>query len=277
MPVLQPAEPEALGRYDIDELPLLQDRRGAEPVLAMTQATRRTLTFHISREVRSYRDLLKLLNDFQTKERDEPRPRAGVLRTREFTAKDAYSFDRDAAGLDESYGLYIHAYDRIFDRLGLEWYWWSRTWGMMGGHGAHEQLRRLARRARTTWRSPTPAMRRTWRSRARRRSRLRACRHRRRGQRAETPGTTTAGGRRPARCPGGSGQGAAGERRDAPAARARAWRPPPQRIQAAQHPRSSSARPRSPRYASPSAPSRASSVRSAHACPCSPTWASRAC
>ena len=75
--------------------------------------TPENLTFHISREVRSYRDLPKLLYHFQTKERDEPRPRAGVLRTREFIMKDAYSFDRDAAGLDESYGLYIHAYDHI--------------------------------------------------------------------------------------------------------------------------------------------------------------------
>ncbi len=139
MPVLQPAELwKRTGRYDIDELFKLQDRRGAELVLAMTHEE--NLTFHISREVRSYRDLPKLLYHFQTKERDEPRPRAGVLRTREFIMKDAYSFDRDAAGLDESYGLYIHAYDRIFDRLGLEWYRVESDVGMMGGHGAHEYM-----------------------------------------------------------------------------------------------------------------------------------------
>jgi prolyl-tRNA synthetase len=139
MPVLQPAELwKRTGRYDIDELFKLQDRRGAELVLAMTHEE--NLTFHLSREVRSYRDLPKLLYHFQTKERDEPRPRAGVLRTREFIMKDAYSFDRDAAGLDESYGLYIHAYDRIFDRLGLEWYRVESDVGMMGGHGAHEYM-----------------------------------------------------------------------------------------------------------------------------------------
>ena len=139
MPVLQPAELwKRTGRYDIDELFKLQDRRGVELVLAMTHEE--NLTFHISREVRSYRDLPKLLYHFQTKERDEPRPRAGVLRTREFIMKDAYSFDRDAAGLDESYGLYIHAYDRIFDRLGLEWYRVESDVGMMGGHGAHEYM-----------------------------------------------------------------------------------------------------------------------------------------
>jgi prolyl-tRNA synthetase len=138
-PVLQPAELwKRSGRYDIDELFKLQDRRGAELVLAMTHEE--NLTFHVSREVRSYRDLPKRLYHFQTKERDEPRPRAGVLRTREFIMKDAYSFDRDAAGLDESYRLYIHAYDRIFDRLGLEWYRVESDVGMMGGTGAHEYM-----------------------------------------------------------------------------------------------------------------------------------------
>ena len=99
MPVLQPAELwRATGRYDIDELFKLQDRRGADLVLAMTHEE--TLTFHIAREVRSYRDLPKILYHFQTKERDEPRPRAGLLRTREFIMKDAYSFDRDREGLE---------------------------------------------------------------------------------------------------------------------------------------------------------------------------------
>jgi prolyl-tRNA synthetase len=98
------------------------------------------LTFHISREVRSYRDLPKLLYHFQTKERDEPRPRAGLLRTREFIMKDAYSFDRDVDGLEASYQLYIEAYDRIFDRTGLEWYRVESDVGMMGGFGAHEYM-----------------------------------------------------------------------------------------------------------------------------------------
>jgi prolyl-tRNA synthetase len=139
MPVLQPAELwRRSGRYDIDELFKLQDRRGADLVLAMTHEE--NLTFHISREVRSYRDLPKLLYHFQTKERDEPRPRAGLLRTREFIMKDAYSFDRDTEGLDASYRLYIQAYDRIFERSGLEWYRVESDVGMMGGIGAHEYM-----------------------------------------------------------------------------------------------------------------------------------------
>ena len=139
MPVLQPAELwKRSGRYDIDEIFKLQDRRGAELVLAITHEE--NITFHISREVRSYRDLPKLLYHFQTKERDEPRPRAGVLRTREFIMKDAYSFDRDPEGLEQSYRLFIHAYDEIFDRLGLEWYRVESDVGMMGGLGAHEYM-----------------------------------------------------------------------------------------------------------------------------------------
>ena len=139
MPVLQPAELwRQTGRYDIDELFKLKDRRGADMVLAMTHEE--VLTWHISREVRSYRDLPKLLYHFQTKERDEPRPRAGLLRTREFIMKDAYSFDRDQEGLEGSYGLYIEAYDRIFDRTGLEWYRVESDVGMMGGIGAHEYM-----------------------------------------------------------------------------------------------------------------------------------------
>ena len=98
------------------------------------------LTFHVAREVRSYRDLPLMLYHFQVKERDEPRPRAGVLRTREFIMKDAYSFDRDAGGLDESYERQVGAYDRIFERSGLEWYRVESDVGMMGGVGAHEYM-----------------------------------------------------------------------------------------------------------------------------------------
>jgi prolyl-tRNA synthetase len=82
MPILQPAEIwRTSGRYDITELFKLRDRRDAEMVLAMTGEE--ALTFHVSREVRSYRELPLMLYQVQTKERDEPRPRAGVLRTRE--------------------------------------------------------------------------------------------------------------------------------------------------------------------------------------------------
>ena len=76
------------------------------------------VTFHMASIVRSYRDLPRILYHFQTKERDEPRPRAAVLRTREFIMKDAYTFDRDAEGLEAAYAKHIHAYDRIFERSG---------------------------------------------------------------------------------------------------------------------------------------------------------------
>ena len=139
MPVLQPAEPwQRTGRYGIDELFKLQDRRGAELVLAMSHEE--TLTFHVAREVRSYRDLPLILYHLQVKERDEPRPRAGVLRTREFIMKDSYSFDRDREGLERSYALHVGAYDRIFDRSGLEWYRVEADVGVMGGFGAHEYM-----------------------------------------------------------------------------------------------------------------------------------------
>jgi prolyl-tRNA synthetase len=139
MPVLHPAEPwRRTGRYDIDELFKLKDRRGADMVLAMTHEE--IVTLHVAQVVRSYRDLPMILYHFQTKERDEPRPRAGLLRTREFIMKDSYSFDRDAEGLDASYQKHIPAYDRILDRAGLEWYRVESDVGMMGGTGAHEYM-----------------------------------------------------------------------------------------------------------------------------------------
>ncbi len=139
MPVLLPAEYwKRSGRYEIDELFKLKDRKGADLVLAMTHEE--IVTTHVAQVVRSYRDLPLILYHLSVKERDEPRPRAGVLRTREFTMKDSYSFDRDQAGLLESYGKHIEAYDRIFDRAGLEWYRVESDVGMMGGLGAHEYM-----------------------------------------------------------------------------------------------------------------------------------------
>ena len=76
----------------------------------------------------------------QTKERDEPRPQGGVLRTREFIMKDSYTLDRDRAGLDEGYAKHEIAYERIFDRAGLDWYKVESDVGMMGGFGAHEYM-----------------------------------------------------------------------------------------------------------------------------------------
>ncbi len=139
MPVLQPAEPwRKTGRLDIEELFKLTDRKGSELVLAMTHEE--AVTFHVAQVVRSYRDLPLILYHFQIKERDEPRPRAGVLRTREFLMKDSYSFDRDQAGLEERYELHVGAYDRIMERTGLRFYRVQSDVGMMGGLGAHEYM-----------------------------------------------------------------------------------------------------------------------------------------
>ncbi len=139
MPVLNPAEPwRRSGRYEIDELFKLTDRRAADMVLALSHEE--IVTGHVAQSVRSYRDLPLILYHFQTKERDEPRPRAGVLRTREFIMKDSYTFDRDAEGLNAAYDKHVSAYDRIFDRSGLEWYRVEGDVGMMGGLGAHEYM-----------------------------------------------------------------------------------------------------------------------------------------
>jgi prolyl-tRNA synthetase len=139
MPVLQPADPwRRTGRIEIDELFKLLDRKGTELVLAMTHEE--AVTTHVAQVVRSYRDLPLILYHFQVKERDEARPRAGVLRTREFVMKDSYSFDRDDEGLAANYAKHIEAYDRIFDRSGLEWYRVEADVGMMGGSGSHEYM-----------------------------------------------------------------------------------------------------------------------------------------
>jgi prolyl-tRNA synthetase len=131
MPVLTPAELwKATGRYAIPEVFKLRDRNDREFVLPMTHEE--TITFH-AREIQSYRDLPQMLYHFQTKDRDEPRPRAGLIRVREFVMKDSYSFDRDQEGLDKSFHQHKAAYDRIFERCGLEVYPVQAESGMMGG------------------------------------------------------------------------------------------------------------------------------------------------
>ena len=138
MPVLTPAELwKATGRYDITEVFKLRDRNDREFVLPMTHEE--TVTFH-AREIQSYRDLPQMLYHFQTKERDEPRPRAGLIRVREFVMKDSYSFDRDAEGLDKSFQLHKGAYDRIFERCELEVYPVQAESGMMGGSASMDYL-----------------------------------------------------------------------------------------------------------------------------------------
>jgi prolyl-tRNA synthetase len=98
-----------------------------------------TVTFH-AREIRSYRELPQMLYHFQTKVRDEPRPRSGLIRVREFVMKDAYSFDRDEEGLERSFRLQEGAYHRIFERCGLEFYAVQAESGMMGGSGSVDFL-----------------------------------------------------------------------------------------------------------------------------------------
>ena len=131
MPVITPAELwEKTGRIRIPELFRLADRSGRPFVLALTHEE--TVTFHFS-EHGSYRDLPKILYHFQTKGRDEPRPRGGLLRVREFVMKDAYTFDRDEAGLEIGFRKHANAYERIFDRCELEVFAVQAESGMMGG------------------------------------------------------------------------------------------------------------------------------------------------
>ena len=131
MPVVTPAELwQATARYGIPELWKTEDRNGRPYVLALTHEE--TVTFH-ARELQSYKQLPQILYHFQTKVRDEPRPRGGLLRVREFVMKDSYSFDRDEAALDVSYRKHAAAYERIFERCELETHGVQAESGMMGG------------------------------------------------------------------------------------------------------------------------------------------------
>jgi prolyl-tRNA synthetase len=136
-PLLVPAELwKQTGRYGSDEVFKVQGR-DREYVLSLSHEETFTL---IAKEIRSYKELPQAWYHFGLKERDEPRPRAGLLRVREFIMKDAYSLDRDEEGLDESYRRHAGAYRRIFDRLGLEYYESEGDVGLMGGTMAHEYL-----------------------------------------------------------------------------------------------------------------------------------------
>src|SRR5579884_199690 len=138
MPVLTPVELwHATKRDFIDELFRLKDRKGADYVLPLTHEE--TVTFH-ARELQSYRQLPQMLYHFSIKERDEPRPGKGLIRLREFIMKDAYSFDREEAGLDESFRKQRAAYHRIFDRIGLEYHEVEAEPGMMGGKESFDFL-----------------------------------------------------------------------------------------------------------------------------------------
>jgi len=139
MPVVHPADIwRASGRYDAigPELGRFKDRNGRDMVLAMTHEE--VVGLLLADIVRSWRQLPKMVYHFQTKWRDEPRARGGLIRVREFVMKDAYSCDRDEAGLDASYWAQHGAYVRIFERLGLETIAVASDVGMMGGSQAHE-------------------------------------------------------------------------------------------------------------------------------------------
>ncbi|HEY8371457.1 MAG TPA: proline--tRNA ligase [Pseudonocardiaceae bacterium] len=140
-PALLPREPyEATGRWTEygSSLFRLRDRRNADYLLGPTHEE--LFTLMVKGEYSSYKDYPVILYQIQTKYRDEERPRAGILRGREFLMKDAYSFDLDEEGLKRSYELHRRAYIRIFDRLGLEYHIVSAVSGAMGGSVSEEFL-----------------------------------------------------------------------------------------------------------------------------------------
>ncbi len=142
-PALLPKEPyEATGRWEDygDNLFRLKDRKGGDYLLGPTHEEMFTLT--VKDLYNSYKDLPLSIYQIQTKYRDEARPRAGVLRGREFVMKDSYSFDIDQAGLDRSYGAHREAYIKIFDRLGFDYAIVKATAGAMGGSASEEFLAR---------------------------------------------------------------------------------------------------------------------------------------
>jgi prolyl-tRNA synthetase len=138
MPVLTPVELwETTGRSTIPEIFHLEDRSGRRFVLPMTHEE--TVTFH-AKEIQSYRQLPQILYHFAVKNRDEPRPRGGLLRVREFIMKDAYSFDRNDEGLARTFELLRQAYHRILERCGLEFYEVAAESGIMGGKESQDFL-----------------------------------------------------------------------------------------------------------------------------------------
>jgi len=139
MPVLQPLElwqetgrDQAFGKG----LFVLSDRRDRK--LALGPTHEEVITRLVSYNVQSYRDLPLLLYQIQTKFRDEPRPRGGLIRVREFTMKDLYSFDADEAGLDQSYDKMLQTYRNIYARCGLPTLLVEADSGAIGGKGSHE-------------------------------------------------------------------------------------------------------------------------------------------
>ena len=141
MPVVHPADVwQETGRWSQigDEMARFKDRTGHDMVLAMTHEE--VVTDLARREIQSYKQLPQLIYHIQTKFRDDPRPRAGLIRVREFTMLDSYSLDRDWEGLDEQYQAHYKAYFRIFNRCGLPVRAVGSDTGMMGGKEAHEYM-----------------------------------------------------------------------------------------------------------------------------------------
>jgi prolyl-tRNA synthetase len=139
LPALHPREIwEASGRWALmgDNLFRLKDRKGADLALGMTEEE--VMTSIALKELRSYKQLPQIWYQIAPKFRDEPRPKSGLLRVRQFMMKDAYSFDIDAAGLDLSYKKHYETYCRIFDRCGLKYMVVEADSGAMGGKESHE-------------------------------------------------------------------------------------------------------------------------------------------
>ena len=139
LPALHPRELwEVSGRWAVmgENLFRLKDRKGAELCLAMTHEE--NMTEIARKELRSYKQLPQIWYQIQTKFRDEPRPKAGLLRVRQFLMKDSYSFDIDEAGLDVSYQKHRATYQRIFDRCGLNYLIIDAHSGAMGGSQSEE-------------------------------------------------------------------------------------------------------------------------------------------
>ena len=139
LPALHPREIwEASGRWALmgENLFRLKDRKGADMCLGMTEEE--VMTSIALKELRSYKQLPQIWYQIAPKFRDEPRPKSGLLRVRQFMMKDAYSFDIDAAGLDVSYKKHYETYCRIFDRCGLKYMVVEADSGAMGGKESHE-------------------------------------------------------------------------------------------------------------------------------------------
>ena len=149
LPVMHPREIwEKSGRWDAvgPEMFRLKDRRGSDIALGMTHEE---IFAHLAAELRSYKQLPQIFYQFQAKFRDEPRPKSGLLRVREFTMKDSYSLDLDEAGLDAAFDRHFEAYRKIFKRLGLDAIAVEASSGMMGGNQSVEFM--LASDAGEDW------------------------------------------------------------------------------------------------------------------------------